>query len=519
MKNLLLAFLLFYVINAASCAAEKETPQAELVYLSAESTTVSSFDATPDWAPPPNPQATIDGSLLSRWSSDYAQSQWIILDLGRTKILSQIVLFWEAAYAVDYDILVSKDNRRWQTVLSVKGQDGDIDQLQFAPRKARYVKLLGKKRFNAKWGISIWEFLCLGPADRNPGEEPLSLVYPKLAARLGRQGKREVKLELEMPLASPGAVSMEEFQKGIVYTSWGTTELGSEVSDQTLKHLQKIGVRHLGIMIVWYQDTIEEDTIYPDSKDTPDDVALAHAINQAHALGMKVMLKPHVDVQTDQWRGDIIPSRQWFKSYKDYMLCYARLAERYNVELFSIGTELTNITLPKWQAHWEDLIDEIRQVFTGRLVYSANWDEYQTVGFWDRLDFVGIDAYFPLTEKKNPGKEELIAAWETHARQIDSCLKKNKLDKPVVFTEVGYSSADGTNTKPWAVFANLSAESIDQEEQALCLEAMLLACSNYPWFRGFYWWSYFPQKRWSPLGYTIRGKEAEEIMTKWLKKL
>jgi len=314
-------------------------------------------------------------------------------------------------------------------------------------------------------------------------------------------------------------ISLDEFHKGVVYTSWSRTELGTNASDKTLEHLKDLGVSHLGIMVVWMQETIEEKVIYRDEKDTPDDQALVHAINQAHSLGMKVMLKPHVDIQTDDWRGDIIPSADWFASYQDFIIYYARLAAKYNVELFSIGTELVNTTLPIWQSRWEELIKETREIFPGALTYSANWDEYETVGFWDRLNFIGIDAYFPLTREKDPTKEELVTAWQRHALQIDQWLKDEQLDKPVIFNEIGYCSADGTNTQPWAVLSNLPESCIDQGEQADSLEAMLVVCSTYSWFKGFYWWNYFPQERWSPLGYSIQGKPTEEVFADWLKRL
>ncbi len=524
MKKVILSLLFVCcAINIASCA-EKDTQdskgsQEPLVYLTVETAAVSSFDITPDWAPPPEPKAIIDGSLLTRWSSNYAENQWLCLDFGRSKVLSKITIFWEAAYAVDYDILVSRDNENWQPLLSLQNQDGATDELKFAPVKLRFVKLLGKKKFNPDWGISLWEFLCFGPAGENPEDKPLALVYPQLANSLGKEEIEQAELEIESPQASPGSLSLDEFQKGIVYTSWSRTELGAKVSDETLEYLQDLGVGQIGIMVVWFQDTIEETSIFPDAKDTPEDRALVHAINQAHSLGMKVMLKPHVDVKTDEWRGCIIPSEEWFTSYKNYIMHYARLAAQYNVELFSIGTELTNVTMPQWQTRWEEMIKELRETFPGYLVYSANWDEYQTVDFWEQLDFVGIDAYFSLTAEKDPTKEELIAAWQRNAQDIESWLKEKQLQKPVIFTEIGYCSADGTNIQPWAVLANAPEALIDQEEQAGCLEAMLVACSAYSWFRGFYWWNYFPQKRWSPLGYTIRGKEAEEVLANWLKKL
>jgi hypothetical protein len=514
-KNLILSLLFILAIaSIASCAQDNQ-----LVYLKVDSVTVSSFDTTPDWAPPPEPKATIDGSLLTRWSSNYTDNQWICFDFGSPKVLSKIIIFWEHAYAVDYDILVSEDNQNWQTLLSLKNQDGGLDEIEFAPLKARFVKVLGVKRVKPEWGISMWEALFLGPKADNPQDKPLSEVYPELANKLTQEETVASEPEKDEPVASPGVLSAEEFQKGVVYTSWGKTELGAEASDHTLDYLNKLGVRHIAIMILWVQDSIEEKTIYSDPKDTPEDKALVHAINKAHSLGMKVMLKPHIDVKTGEWRGEIIPSEEWFTSYKSFLIHYAQLVSQYNVELFSVGTELINTTIPKWQGLWDELIKEVKQAFPGRLVYCANWDEYKTVGFWDKLDFIGIDAYFPLTAKIDPTKEELISAWQKNASEIDMWLQEKELNKPIIFTEIGYCSADGTNIQPWVDLAKAFPQAtIDQQEQADSLDAMLTVCSKFPWFKGFYWWNYFPQERWSPLGFIIRGKKAEEIFSDWFKK-
>jgi len=489
-----------------------------LVYLKVDSVTVSSFDETPDWAPPHNPKATIDGDKLTRWSSNYTDNQWISFDFGQPKALSKIILCWEKAYAADYDILISDDNQNWKALESLKDRQGGDEEIEFLPIKTRFVKILGIKRAT-EFGISLWETLFFGPAKDNPQDKPLSEVYPELASQLAAKGAETKEIEAEKPFLSPGALTPQEFQKGVVYTSWSNTELGTTASDQTLEYLSKIGVRHLAIMVVWFQDTNDEKTVYADPKDTPEDKAIIHTINKAHSLGIKVMLKPHVDIKTGQSRIDIIPSQEWFASYKDYLLHYAKLAAQYNVEAFSIGTELLNTTTPNWQSAWEGIIKEIRAVFSGPLVYGANWDEYKTIGFWDKLDFVGIDAYFPLTAKKNPTKEELISAWKGITEDMDKWLKEKQINKPVIFTEVGYCSAEGTNIQPWNVLSNLPEKFIDQQEQADALDAMLTVCTTYPWFKGFYWWNYFPQDRWSPLGYTIKGKGAEEVFSGWLKKL
>ena len=74
-----------------------------------------------------------------------------------------------------------------------------------------------------------------------------------------------------------------------------------------------------------------------------------------------------------------------------------------------------------------------------------------------------------------------------------------------------------TNIQPWVDLAKAPQATIDQQEQADSLDTMLSVCSKFPWFKGFYWWSYWPQVNSSPLGYIIRGKKAEAVLSDWLK--
>jgi len=176
-----------------------------------------------------------------------------------------------------------------------------------------------------------------------------------------------------------------------------------------------------------------------------------------------------------------------------------------------VGTELENTTFSRWEKEWSDVIASVRGIYSGSLTYSANWTEYEEVPFWNELDLIGIDAYFPLSAVNEPAQEELINAWEGIADNIEKWLKEKELNKGVIFTELGYVSSDGTNKQPWATLTNPE----DQKEQADCFDAALRVLSARSWFKGMYIWQYFPQERWSPLGYPIKHKEAEEVIEKW----
>ena len=486
-----------------------------MVYLLVERVSSSSFDTTPDWAPEPDPMAPVDGNMTTRWSPETGKDgEWIYFDFGIEKVLSKIIIRWERAYASKYEILISNDAKIWKSLMLLENQDGGTDEIELSPVSCRYVKLVGLERVNPAWGFSMWEFEMYGLKSKNPEEKPIDEVFPQ------RKIKEEEKviLSFEEPAPTPGPIGKNEFQKGVSFATYHETLLAQTISDELMEHLSQIGVKHISLITAWYQDNLESSKIYPEPREagrTPCDEAMAHAINKAHSLGMKVMLKPHLDVQTDEFRGYIYPedAKAWFKNYKKFILHYAKLAAKYNVELFCIGTELGEMTLPTKENNqfWNELIREIRGLYKGPLVYAANHDEYEQVSFWKNLDFIGIDAYFSLTNKNEPTEEELILAWEKRASKIEEWREKKKLVKPVIFTEIGYTSSDGCNKEPWKITSEIK----DELEQAQSLKAALLVMTKKDWFEGLYWWGYFPQTEATDLGYSLKGKKGEKILCDW----
>ncbi|MEW5758274.1 MAG: discoidin domain-containing protein [Candidatus Omnitrophota bacterium] len=516
-KQNIILFILFIIsiitIFSPKILAEENN---DLVYLKVSDVKVSGFDDTPDWAPPQNALAPVDGDLNSRWASKpKLDNQWIYFDFGKEKILSKIKIRWERAYPIEYKIYKSNDALTWDEIKDIKNSKGGIEEIDFELIASRYIKIEGIKRINPEWGFSIWEVEFYGPKGKNPSDKSVGEVYPSL-----RVNQENTFLKMEPPVKSPGPIIKEEFQKGIVYTSWGRYELGSKSSDLTLEMLKQKGINAVAIMILYLQDTVDSKVVYADSNDTASDETLVHAINKAHSLGLKVMLKPHVDVKEGDWRGDIIPSSEWFKSYTDFIMKYAKISQDYNVELYCIGTELLNTTVTgQWDLNWRALIKAIKDVYKGKITYAANWNEYSNVNFWDEVDFIGIDAYFPLTSKNNPTKEELVIAWKNYADSLDAWLKKKNLTLPIIFSEIGYSSCDGTNKQPYYDFKSYGLDKVDQDEQADCLDAMLIVLKDRQWFRGMYWWQYFPTERYNPLGWIINGKKAEGVLFDWYSKL
>lgn len=232
---------------------------------------------------------------------------------------------------------------------------------------------------------------------------------------------------------------------------------------------------------------------------------------------MKIMLKPHVWVSRGEYTGNFIPEETGWNSleisYKNYILEFARVAEDCHVELFCIGTEWREF-IKQRPEFWNGLIDSVRSVYSGQLTYAANWDEYRETPFWNKLDYIGVNAYFPLTEKEYPTTSELVKAWEPFCQQLAD--KSEQTGKQILFTEYGYRSVAGTTIKPWESYNDLP-ESVEAQQNAL--EGLYQAVWQRKWMAGGFLWKWYTiEPRWwkrRPTDYTPQEKPAMEVVRKW----
>jgi len=232
----------------------------------------------------------------------------------------------------------------------------------------------------------------------------------------------------------------------------------------------------------------------------------------ARERGVKTLLKPHLWLRRSsdgKWRSDIEMDheeawRTWFANYRTFALHYARLAQELGIEGYCIGTELRRTVAH--EAQWRALIAEIRAVYSGELTYAANWyREFEEVPFWDALDYIGIQAYFPLTEEKNPSLDELVSGWQPHLQSIRALQERT--GKPIVFTEIGYRNTAGNAIEPWVWpkrprvrrgpdgkrrYIHERHPDLDPGAQARAFQAVFTVFWNEPWFKGLYVWKWFP---------------------------
>ncbi len=247
---------------------------------------------------------------------------------------------------------------------------------------------------------------------------------------------------------------------------------------------------------------------------------IKQTIESAHAAGIKVMLKPQVYIP-GSWVGDLEYKtdekwEKWENDYEEYILTMAKIADSQDVEMFCIGTEFSKSTAQRPQ-FWRQLIQKTRDIYTGKLTYSANWDNYENITFWHEMDYIGINAYFPLDQSKTPKINDLRKAWQpiVHKMEALACQK----NKPIIFTEYGYLSVDGCAYNTWELESKMRRLPLNEQSQANAIEALLVEFKQYDWWQGGFLWKWFPNgvggEGYRSHDYTPQGKKGEEILKKY----
>ncbi len=234
------------------------------------------------------------------------------------------------------------------------------------------------------------------------------------------------------------------------------------------------------------------------------------------AKQIKVMLKPQIWVKQGVFTGNIKmhSEKDWNTleaSYESFILLYAQLANEMEVPIFCIGTELHTFVKQRPE-FWKQLIVKVRAIYTGELTYAENWDQYDNVPFWKQLDYIGIDAYFPVATQKTPTIANLKKGWQSHKRSIYKLHKE--IQKPVLFTEYGYRSVYYTGKEPWD--SSHSTANVDLVAQSNALTTIYEEFWKEPWFAGGFLWKWFHNH--NEVGgaqdnrFTVQNKPAENVI-------
>lgn len=284
---------------------------------------------------------------------------------------------------------------------------------------------------------------------------------------------------------------------------------------------------------------------------TPSLSSLRTAIGRARAAGLRVRLRPQIDVgagnSTFRMRDEIDKGpgerRAWFDSYARWLSRYARLARDLRLDTFVVGAGLSKMTdEPADRDEWRALIAHLRSGelmgdgaggFAGEVTYAAQWDSVvqdamdpaEQLFFWDALDVIAIDAYFPVVPAAN-GSNPTIGDLRTGWFQANGGLPTSPVDvvrrlhdeygRDVWFSALGYLSREGTAVFPEKPDWELARDGgrLRMQPQSRAVRAAFdvwapIAAEG--WFRGISWWE------WPPTGrggrgdgsYALPGKPAE----------
>jgi len=322
---------------------------------------------------------------------------------------------------------------------------------------------------------------------------------------------------------SKNRYDIDGLHRGMSVFGWNRSNAGA-ISELVKNNVEWVAV-------IPFFDQKDEQTAMVRTRDTYEiwsrrDSTHIEGIHSLHEKGIRVHLKPHLWMNSG-WRSNINLSSKiqwddWFDSYRVNMLHYAKMAQENQVELYCIGTELKT-SIVQQPEKWSQLIRDIKIIYQGQLTYAANWnDDLETITFWDQLDYIGIQAYFPLTTTKTPDLETIKKGWDEHIIKLEQLSQKHK--KPILFTEVGYKSEASSTIKPWEWGSQLSIlhKQKSDETQALAYEALFQKLWSRSWFAGLYIWQWDTRSKEElaakNLNFSPRFKSAENVIAKWFGK-
>lgn len=348
------------------------------------------------------------------------------------------------------------------------------------------------------------------------------------------------------------ASSMPSWWDGNYRMPWTQTNLDLIAGD---------GASEVVIVPTVYMDTLNSTVVYRDNSDpgglnvdgaprTESDGSIRVAIEEAKARGLEVIFKLHVNIQNEDWNALIGPPEgstpeqakawadAWFASYKEAVVHYARLAQEQGIKAFAIGNECESMTGPQYREYWVDIIEAVREVYSGQLTYAATWTEALTVSFWDALDYIGANPYISFTNSDNPTLQQLIDGWTKpsqfwHVSQpiidkygenisaIDALRRvAQEHGKKLIFTETGFRSLDGSNSEPW-VWGNGRIDELEQLNMYKAFYQIITDRADEGWVGGYWLWNYDAgQEVSNPSpddGYSTHGKRVDAVVEQYFK--
>lgn len=275
-----------------------------------------------------------------------------------------------------------------------------------------------------------------------------------------------------------------DFIKSISFTSFYDCR-NNYCNEETKKSIKQakesLGLSHITLCFLAYQDTAHSVEINFEGPKTPHKDEILELVSYAKSLGLKVILKPMLDCKDGTWRAHInffdidVPCEpkwpDWFKSYNQYIVEYAKIAEEAGCEMLVIGTEM--VQTERRASDWIMLINNVRKVYNGLITYNTDKYQEDNVKWWDHVDVISASGYYPYDDMEN------------QINRIEQFVKR--YNKPYFFAECGCPCRIGSKENPndWQFVGDYSLE-----EQEDWVGKFLTTTENRSWLYGYSWWSW-----------------------------
>jgi hypothetical protein len=294
---------------------------------------------------------------------------------------------------------------------------------------------------------------------------------------------------------------------------------------RSIDEIADLGADAVKFVLDARQENGSSSRIFLDMRMTPTAEQLGDLIKYAKSRKLRVIVMPIVLLDAprgNEWRGKIAPENwdRWWQSYREILDHFAWISEANGVDVLVVGSEL--VSTESKLDEWTKTIDRVRSRFHGKLTYSANWDHYANIPFWDQLDFIGMNSYWSLGKNKDASLAEIKQSWQKIQNELFTFQKK--VNKPLFFLEVGWCSMANMAHEPWDYTKDEEEAPTDNDLQKRLYEGFFESWHGRPELGGFGIWQWTPEpdgnegRAEQARGYTPKDKPAEKVLREWLGK-
>jgi hypothetical protein len=281
---------------------------------------------------------------------------------------------------------------------------------------------------------------------RNLGHPPVATQSSKQSDR-AHHGRPKPDLYAVSTVAHPWKPGMPQWGVQVYWVNnsgdplsytWGKAK-------RAVNYIVGLHANSICISFPFYTPGIDASTVSA-KPTTPSPARIGILIQEAHRAHLRVTVRPILDEASlgppTGWRGAIEPAGRdvWFASYQKFLMPYTQVSQEYGAASFVVGTELNSM---EGDPHWDGLVTALGRQFKGNIAYNADWHDYVSKYVHMPVNYLGVDAYFPVHAPDSASISELVTGWNGWLDQ-----KSTGTLPRVLLSEVGIGAENGAYPTP-----------------------------------------------------------------------